>query len=495
MMDRRKFKRRTANEGETPNRVLNDLEPGVSAPKPDRAQRVFARAKTSAASGASGDMHPDDIIARAKEQAEVKELRRVSVKVDPLKVDPEIAEKRRKIEELRRQKARLIAQREEREAKAKAEAEAQAEAQKEARLLELREIERRRIEEELAAEARHEAEELEKEQRLADLAAAEELAQQAEETPLEPEADWETGSKPALNDTLILDQDDHIEDYDDEDWDIEEEAETSEEEPAPLAASEDVVAPVIHSPETSEEVKGPWDKIRSFAVDERHLERNRLISAAREDLAHTAFDVLRTRLLHGLRKNGWSRVAITSPSKDCGKTFTAANLAMSLARQENCRTVVFDFDMRRPSLAKVFGANNVGSLGDMLRGEVEPEDHLRYMGTNSIAVGKNLAFGFNGKVEPYASELLQDNRTGDLLNDIQKRFDLDVMLFDMPPALYHDDVIAARHLFDAVLLVVGGGTTKASEIKDVERRIGKETPLLGTVLNFSEGPGITRYSY
>ena len=238
-----------------------------------------------------------------------------------------------------------------------------------------------------------------------------------------------------------------------------------------------------------------WETLRTFAVDESHLERNRVISAAREDLAHTAFDVLRTRLLQALRDRGWSRVAVTSPSKDCGKTFSSANLALSLARQENCRTMLFDFDMRRPSLARVFGVQNSGSLGDVLRGDVPFEEHLRCMGKNSVGVGRNVGFGFNDRVEPYASELLQTQTTAQVLDDIQQTLGVDVMIFDMPPALYHDDVMAARNLFDGVLLVVGGGITKASEIKDVERRLGETTPLLGTVLNFAEGAGITRYSY
>lgn len=238
-----------------------------------------------------------------------------------------------------------------------------------------------------------------------------------------------------------------------------------------------------------------WSRLPVFSVSAQHLERNRIVTAGRQDPAHVAFDLLRTRLLQALSEHGWRRVAITSPTKDCGKTFTAANLAISLSRQQNCRALLIDCDLRRPTLHKVIGAENPGSMGDVLRGHVAPEDHFQRMGENSIHAGPNVAFGFNGVVEPYASELLQSPETAKALDDIEKRLTPDVILFDLPPALFSDDVIAFRPLFDGVLLVVGGGLTTEKEIREVERRLGEDTPLLGTVLNRAEGTQLSKYSY
>ena len=239
----------------------------------------------------------------------------------------------------------------------------------------------------------------------------------------------------------------------------------------------------------------PWQTLATFDLDDSHLARHRIITARRDDPAHTAFDVLRTRLLQALSENGWRRVAITSPTKDCGKTFTAANLAISLSRQENCRTLLLDCDMRRPTLHRTMGVEAPGSMGDMLRGKVPPEAHLLRLGKNRVNAGHNIAFGFNGVVEPYASELLQDPRTEATLDRIEDLFKPDVVLFDLPPALYYDDVIAFRPLFDGVLLVIGGGITTEKEIKEVERRLGETTPLLGMVLNKAENTEIARYQY
>ncbi|MGX9355703.1 CpsD/CapB family tyrosine-protein kinase [Roseobacteraceae bacterium S113] len=238
-----------------------------------------------------------------------------------------------------------------------------------------------------------------------------------------------------------------------------------------------------------------WDMLDTFPVDEAHLEKNRIITATRRDPSHAAFDVLRTKLLRTLRDNGWSRVAITSPTEGCGKTFVAANLTLSLSRQLNCRSMLMDFDMRRPSVGKVLGIQDAESMGDFLRGQIEPHDIFRRAGQNMLKIGNNIAVAANGIREDFASELLQDPTTADILDDLEEELAPDVMIFDMPPALVNDDVLAARPLYDGVLVVVGGGITKPQDVREVERRLGDETPLLGIVLNKSEGVNAKAYSY
>lgn len=255
-------------------------------------------------------------------------------------------------------------------------------------------------------------------------------------------------------------------------------------------------APKPHvAPEPVFDPESVWHELDRFELDVKRLAQRNVVTALRQDPAHTRFDILRTRMLQALSENGWKRVAITSPTKDCGKTFTTANLAISLSRQENCRAVVLDLDMRSPSLHKVFGVSDTGSIGDMLRGEIAVEHHLQGFAPNSISAGSHVAFGFNGVVEPYAAELLQDPSTKTALHEIEDRFQPDVMLFDLPPALLNDDVIAMRPHIDALLIVAAGGATKASEIKETERRLGEKIPLLGVILNKAEHTEQSDYAY
>ncbi|WP_294613114.1 CpsD/CapB family tyrosine-protein kinase [uncultured Roseovarius sp.] len=238
-----------------------------------------------------------------------------------------------------------------------------------------------------------------------------------------------------------------------------------------------------------------WPKLRHVALDARHLTRNRLISATREDPAHVAFDVLRTKLLATLRANGWHRVAITSPTPDCGKSFVAANLAISLSRQASVHTMLMDLDLRRPSLARTLGVSAPGPIASFLTGDATIEQQFLRPAENALNIGDTLALGLNDRVETYAAELLQSPRTAEVLDDLYARLRPDVVLFDLPPALYYDDVLGFRPQFDGVLLVIGGGHSTAQEVRDVKRRFGADTPLLGVVLNRAEDGDIARYGY
>ncbi len=238
-----------------------------------------------------------------------------------------------------------------------------------------------------------------------------------------------------------------------------------------------------------------WADLPTIPVDPAVLDRNLIVSARRKDPSHAAFDVLRARLMQVLTENGWKRVAITSPSRDCGKTFLSLNLAIALSRYENCRTVLMDLDMRNPSVAKTLGQKHVGSIGDYLRGLDPLREHFFKFGANTLNIGANLAIAMNDRVEQYSSELLQEPTTADSLVAMEEALKPDVILLDLPPALAHDDVIAFRDNFDGVLVVIDGTRTHGAQVREVMRRLGEDCPLLGVVLNKAENATGEEYGY
>lgn len=229
-----------------------------------------------------------------------------------------------------------------------------------------------------------------------------------------------------------------------------------------------------------------WDRLRRVDLDPRHLARRRVVSASRTDPAHVAFDVLRTRLLQAIRARGWSRIAITSPTQGCGKTFVAANLALSLSRQASCRTVLMDLDLRIPALAGVLGIRDSGYIHHFLTGERSMESHL-------LRIRPNLAAGLNAEPVSDAAELIQEPATRAALDAMRAALRPDVVLYDLPPALSCDDVIAFLPQVDGVLLVAGGGLTKADDVRKCERLFAGQTPLLGVILNMAGDPAIEPY--
>lgn len=257
-----------------------------------------------------------------------------------------------------------------------------------------------------------------------------------------------------------------------------------------LRAAYEASAPALHI-----EPADRWNTLDVMPVDVEHLEQNLVITASRNEPAHGAFDVLRTRLVQTLLEHNWKRVAVTSPTRNCGKTFTSVNLAISLSRYEATRTILMDFDMRNPSVAGVIGDTQPGKMGDFLRGTISAEELLVRFDQNTLNIGAGLAIGTNNVIEPYASELAHEPSTRASLDRMMEEMSPDIVLFDMPPALAFDDVIAFRQHFDGVLMVVGGGETSPEEVREVMRRMGEETPLLGVVLNQAEGEDGSDYSY
>ncbi|MEL6475850.1 MAG: CpsD/CapB family tyrosine-protein kinase [Pseudomonadota bacterium] len=235
-------------------------------------------------------------------------------------------------------------------------------------------------------------------------------------------------------------------------------------------------------------VEAAWEALEEIEFDPDHLERNRVISHAKNEPAYVAFDVLRTRILRVFRKHGWTRLGITSATKSCGKTFASTNLALSMSRQQNCRTILFDMDLRVPNVARVLGVNRPEPARWFLAGDIPADKFLRRS-------GPNLALGLNAERVRDSAELILDSCVQQSLEAMYQTYEPDVVIYDLPPMLACDDVLGFVPQVDCVLLVVGGGHTKASEVSECERLLSEQTHLLGVLLNKAEDPDPSKYGY
>lgn len=231
-----------------------------------------------------------------------------------------------------------------------------------------------------------------------------------------------------------------------------------------------------------------WESLSAVTLDADHLAGNCLFPAGATDPAAAAFDMLRTRILQALAERGWSRIAVTSPTHGCGKSLVAANLALSLARHPQGRTVLMDMDLRRPSLGAMLGLTDLPPLAEFLRGDQPLESHFRRF-------GRTLALGLNGQPVAQAAELLHDPATGDALDALHQQLDPTVVLYDTPPALACDDLMAMGGQLDAVLLVTDGTRTSPEDIRACERLFNGHLPILGVVLNRAQDRRLARYRY
>ncbi len=219
----------------------------------------------------------------------------------------------------------------------------------------------------------------------------------------------------------------------------------------------------------------PWEMLREGRITPRWGRRNRIV-ALNQGRESAAYDLLRSRTLRIMGENGWKRLAITSPNKTCGKTTVTANLAFSLSRQLDLRILALDFDLRRPALHRLLGHRPAHSLHEVLAGERPFEDAF-------IRFGSNLAFGLNRAPARNPSELLQSKRARQKLDELQRIFRPDLILFDMPPMLASDENIGFLPAVDCALLIGAADSTTISQLDICEKELADLTGVLGIVLN------------
>jgi Mrp family chromosome partitioning ATPase len=188
------------------------------------------------------------------------------------------------------------------------------------------------------------------------------------------------------------------------------------------------------------------------------------------------FDDLRTQLLQTLHSQVWNRIAVTAPTSGCGATFTAVNLALSISRIPESRTVLMDLNQRTPAIAQMLDMDGPGDMHRFLSGSVTPEEYL-------VRASDTLALGLSRARPQNPSEILHARRTGEVLAGMTRSFVPDVMLYDLPAMLEHDDLEAFLPQVDGVLLVVDATCTLASQITECERRLEGKANLLGIILN------------
>ena len=221
---------------------------------------------------------------------------------------------------------------------------------------------------------------------------------------------------------------------------------------------------------------------RTAEASKEAMEVSRFVSAIDDRGAIGAYKVLRTRVIQRMRSNSWRTLLVTSVGAGEGKTLTASNLALSLSRDVNQSVVLVDLDLQRSKVAQYFGIEVEidNGIGDYLNGNAEiPEVIYIPKGMERMSVIPNR--------EPVenSSDLLSSPRMKQLLEWIQQQSDRTIVIFDMPPIMASDDVLAFCPEVDAVLFVATQGQTERDLLKKAMELLG-DNNLLGVVLNKSD---------
>jgi protein-tyrosine kinase len=199
------------------------------------------------------------------------------------------------------------------------------------------------------------------------------------------------------------------------------------------------------------------------------------------------FRTLRTRLNHLQTLQPLHTLVVTSASPAEGKSFTAANLALTQAQLADKRVLLADFDFRRPTVDKTFQIPISPGMTNYLQGTASLGDILMRVNDS------NLYLTTAGDAVPNPLELLNLRECQSLLGELRTHFDW--VIIDSPPLLFAADGNLLATMCDGTILVVRIGTTTFDSVSRALQSLC-ENNVLGIVVNGARrGELYSKYTY
>lgn len=182
-------------------------------------------------------------------------------------------------------------------------------------------------------------------------------------------------------------------------------------------------------------------------------------------------------------------IMVTSSMPGEGKSFTAINLALSMAMEMDYTVMLVDADVARPSIMTVLGLPQGPGLLDLLVDDkVEVSDVL--LRTNI----DNLTLLPSGSPHARATELLASTAMTNLVEDMGKRYADRIIIFDSPPLLLTTEArVLATHM-GQIVMVVQAEKTLQSQVKHALTTI-ESCPVKLMVLNQARSTLQDAYGY
>lgn len=213
--------------------------------------------------------------------------------------------------------------------------------------------------------------------------------------------------------------------------------------------------------------------------------QSRLVCLTEKDgLAAEKFRFLSVRLRQLHQTKRLKKVLITSTIPQEGKSMVAANLACTLARRAEQKTLLIEGDLRRPSLSHLFGLGRLPGLSEWLQGESGAAGSIYRL----EEAGLWLLPAGNSPSNPL--ELMQSGKLSVLMSQLTNWFDW--VVIDSPPVLPLGDTSVWMRLAEGILLVARPGVTEKKELKKGLEAI-EQSKLLGALLNGSRDAAHSDY--
>jgi len=204
------------------------------------------------------------------------------------------------------------------------------------------------------------------------------------------------------------------------------------------------------------------------------------------------YRIIKRPLLAGLKGENALRlgnvIVVASALPGEGKTFTAINLALSLALERGCEVLLVDGDVAKPHISQLFGLESEPGLLDLVGAAARSfEDTIVKTDYPSLYIlpagSRNLQ----------ATEILRSERTASLLAALAAESHR-IVLIDSPPLLVTSEAGVLTSLAGQVVLVIKAAHTPQDAVLHAIETITDDKPV-SLVLNQADAVPEHRYAY
>jgi protein-tyrosine kinase len=225
----------------------------------------------------------------------------------------------------------------------------------------------------------------------------------------------------------------------------------------------------------------------TIQIDFEMLEKKGFVSTnSQRQLINEEFRAIKRKLLYiafgSLSKSlkNSNIIMVTSSRPEEGKTFTAINLALSIALEKDKTVLLVDADVIRPSVMKTLELERKQGLMEYLLGENQDISEVMYK-TNL----DNLRIIPAGQSHHLSTELLASERMFEAVEEFANRYTDRVVIVDTPPLLGVNETAVLANLAGQALVVTQESKTKLVDIEEAVKHLNPEMAI-GFVVNKSE---------
>jgi non-specific protein-tyrosine kinase len=219
-----------------------------------------------------------------------------------------------------------------------------------------------------------------------------------------------------------------------------------------------------------------YTQSRQVTLDRNLVKDNRCVAFEEDSTTLDSYKILRAQIMKRMESNGWNTIMVTSALPDEGKTTTAINLALTMAKDFNRTVLLVDCDLQQQDVHKYLGYRSDKGIVDYLLDDCPVKDLLVWPGIEKVTLISG------GRTVRESSDLLGSPRMKELVADLKSRYPDRVIIFDMKSSVAGADSLEFTPLVDGVLMVVQEGRSSVHDINTAIEQL-PEGKLLGLMLN------------